>query len=257
MVSPSMLILEEYKEQQEHTYEDLLDAYADSERHYTVLDPRHSGTSSARSRRSSYDSSLVSSAQSSGLWSSPLRRSASSAGSVPELIPSRRTRQDFSFNLVVDQLAESVDHISHLDEVKYGDGVTLPGRVLKNRTFFPTEEEPSESTDRMLSIQDEMKSSLELARHGSQRNSRLSGSSDLQTSLNVARNGSQRSTQNSARHHKQAMSEGAAKLLTAAAPPTTQATKSRGRAATASQAKPAMLSLFPAPPRYSPNPNRM
>jgi hypothetical protein len=258
MVSPSLLIPEEYKEQQEHTYEDLLEAYADSERHYTVLDPRHSGTSSARSRRSSYDSSLVSSAQSSGLWSFPLRRSASSAGSVPELVHSRRTRQDINFNLVVDQLAESVDSIAHLDEDKDGDDITPPGRVLKNRTFFPVEEEePTQSTDRMLSIQDEMKSSLELARHGSQRNSRSSGSGVLQSSLNIARNGSHRSSQSSARYHKQAMSDGTAKLLITAAPPTAQAIKPRGRAATASQAKPAMLSLFPAPPRYSPNPNRM
>jgi hypothetical protein len=259
MVSPSLLMPQEYKDEQEHTYEDLLDAYADSERHYTVLDPRHSGTSSARSRRSSYDSSLISSAQSSGLWSSPLRRSASSAGSVPELVPSRRARPDLSFNLVVDKLADSVASMSNLDEDKDDDDVTPPGRVLENRTFFPTEEDgPSEPADCMLSIQDEMKSSLELARHGSQRNSRSSGSSNLQSSYNVARNGSQRSTQSSARHHKQAMSDGAAKLLTTKnGPPISQASKSRGRAATASQTRPVMLSLFPAPPRHSPNPNRM
>jgi hypothetical protein len=257
MVSPSLLIPQEYKEEQDHTYEDLLNAYADSERHYTMLNPRYSATSSARSRRSSYDSSLISSAQSSGLWSSPLRRSASSAGSVPELVPSRRTRHDLSFNLVVDRLSDSIASMSHLDEENEDDDVTPPGRTLENRTFFPTEEEDTqESTVSRLSIQNELKSSLELARHGSQRINRSSVDRDIQPSL-VARSGSQRSTQTSARHHKQAMSDGAAKLLTTAhATPAVQSSKSRSRAATASQARSPMLSLFPAPPRRSPNPNR-
>lgn len=234
VLSPSLLVPQEYKEDSEHTYEDLLSAYGDSERHFPMLDPRYSATSSARSRRSSYDSSLMSSAQSSGMWSSPIRRSASSAGSIPDLVPSRRTRRDLGFSLVVDQLADSMASLSHLDEEKEEDDVTPPGRVLKNRTFFPAAEETEPTADPRIAIEDEVRASLELARHGSQR------------------------SHVSARRHKQAMSDGAAKLLaTASVVPESQSI-SRNRAATLSQAaKSPMLSLFPAPPRHSPNPNRM
>lgn len=190
MSSPSLLVPQEYKDDQEHMYEDLLNSYDDSERHYPMLDPRYSATSSARSRRSSYDSSLMSSAQSSGMWSSPVRRSASSAGSIPDLVPSRR-RRDLSFSLVIDQLSDSVASLSHLSEEKEEDDVTPPGRVLENRTFFPAEEDTEEPVNQRTAIEDELKASLEFARHGSQR-----------------------STHAPARHHKQAMSDGAAKLST-------------------------------------------
>ncbi|KAH7386636.1 hypothetical protein DE146DRAFT_620933 [Phaeosphaeria sp. MPI-PUGE-AT-0046c] len=231
VLSPSLLVPQEYKEDTEHTYEDLLNAYGDSERHFPMLDPRYSATSSARSRRSSYDSSLMSSAQSSGMWSSPIRRSASSAGSIPDLIPSRRTRRELGFSLVVDHLSESIASLSHLDEEKEDDDATPPGRVLKNRTFFPAAEETEQAADPRIALEDELRASLELARHGSQRST----------------------THVPARHHKQIMSDGAAKLLITASVAPEQRQTSRSRAATASQAaKSPMLSLFPAPPRHSP-----
>jgi hypothetical protein len=98
--SPSLLVPPEYKDAHEFSYEDLLDEYAGSDRHFPLIDASQSTTSSARSsrvrlsRRSSYDSSVMSSTQGSGLWSFPIRRSASSAGSVPELVPSRRNRKE-------------------------------------------------------------------------------------------------------------------------------------------------------------------
>jgi hypothetical protein len=227
MISPSLLVPQEYKEDPEDSYEDLLNSYEDSERHFPMLDPRYSGTSSARSRRSSYDSSLMSSAISSGMWSSPVRRSASSTGSVPDLVPSRRTRRDLGFSLVVDQLADSVTSLSHLDEEKEED-TTPPGEALANRTFFPTEE-PEQPINRTNDIEGELRASLELARRGSQRSARVS------------------------RHHKQARSDGAAKLLSAASVvPEVQPIKKRSRAATASSTRSPMLSLFPSPPRHSP-----
>jgi hypothetical protein len=233
MVSPSLLVPQEYKDDQDQMYDELLNAYDDSERHYPLLDPRHSGTSSFRSRRSSYDSSLMSSAQSSGMWSSPVRRSASSAGSIPDLVPSRRSRRDPSFSLVIDQLADSVVALSHLDEEKEDEDVTPPGRVLENRTFFPDEDETEEPVQNQAVIQNELRASLELARHGSQR-----------------------STHPPTRHHKQARSDGAAKLLMTASVPSDQTFKSRNRSATTQNARSPMLSLFPAPPRNSPNPSR-
>jgi hypothetical protein len=233
MVSPSLLVPQEYKDDQDHMYDELLDAYEDSDRHYPMLHPRHSGTSSFRSRRSSYDSSLMSSAQSSGMWSSPVRRSASSAGSIPDLVPSRRSRHNPSFSLVVDQLADSIVALSHLDEEKEDEDVTPPGRFLENRTFFPDEDESEEPVQDRAAIESELRASLELARHGSQR-----------------------STKAPTRHHKQARSDGAAKLLMTGPPPSDQISKSRSRSATTQNARSPMLSLFPAPPRNSPNPNR-
>jgi hypothetical protein len=230
MISPSLLIPNEYKEDPEDTYEDLLKAYEDSERHFPMLDPRYSATSSARSRRSSYDSSLMSSAMSFGMLSSPVRRSASSAGSVPDLVPSRRTRRDLGFSLMIDQLADSVTSLSHLDEEQEEEDTTPAGQALVNRTFFPTEDEPEEVINHTNAIEEELKTSLELARRGSQRSAHPS------------------------RHHKQARSDGAAKLLSAAPIASEdQPMKKRSRSATASHAtKSPMLSLFPAPPRHSP-----
>ncbi|KAH4036579.1 hypothetical protein HBI64_172540 [Parastagonospora nodorum] len=226
MVSPSLLVPQEYKDDQEHMYEEMLNAYDDSDRHFPMLDPRHSATSSARSRRSSYDSSLMSSIQGSALWSSPVRRSASSAGSVPDLVPSRRTtRRDLSFSLVVDQLSDSVASLSHLDEEKEDNDITPPGRTLGNRTFFPAADESEEPSNDTIDIGEKLKASLELARHSS------------------------RGSRHSQARHKPARSDGAANLLAAASD---LPTKPRRRAATASGRSP-LLNLFPTPPQSSPS----
>jgi hypothetical protein len=229
MISPSLLVPPEYKEDQEDSYEDLLNSYEDSDRHFPMIDARYSATSSARSRRSSYDSSLMSSAQSSGMWNSPVRRSASSAGSVPDLVPSRRSRRDLGFSIVMDQMADSVTSLSHLDEEKEEESVTPPGRPLANRTFFPAEDEPEEPLTHKTDLEGELRASLELARRGSQRSAQAP------------------------RHHKSARSDGAAKLLSAApVAPAAQPLKQRSRAATTSHPRAPMLSLFPSPPRHSP-----
>ncbi|KAF1915619.1 hypothetical protein BDU57DRAFT_557724 [Ampelomyces quisqualis] len=228
--SPSLCVPQEHKGDQDNMYENPLTSYDDSERHYPALNPRNSATSSARSRRSSYDSSLMSSVQSSGLWSSPVRRSASSAGSLPDLVTCRR-RDDLSSSLVIDQLSDSMASLSHLSEEKEADNVTPPGCIQENCTLLPAEEDAKESINQRTAIEDELRASLERARQGPQR-----------------------STHALARYHKQTMSEGAAKLLSAA----TEAhqSKIRGRAATASQAaKSPILGLFPAPPRHPPNPH--
>jgi hypothetical protein len=231
MISPSLLVPPEYKEDQEASYEDLLESYEDSDRHFPMLHARYSATSSARSRRSSYDSSLMSSAQSSGMWSSPVRRSASSAGSVPDLVPSRRSRRDLGFSLVMDQMADSVASLSHLDEEKEDESITPPGRPLVNRTCFPVEDRSEDLINHKTDLEVELRASLELARRGSQRSAQAP------------------------RHHKQARSDGAAKIMAAASTvPVSQPMKQRSRAATASHASrpPPMLSLFPSPPRHSP-----
>jgi hypothetical protein len=235
-ISPSLLLPQEFKDTDEVTYEDLLDEYAGSDRHFPMLDARQSTTSSARSshvrlsRRSSYDSSLMSSAQS---WSSPIRRSASSAGSVPELIPSRRSRKDMGFSLVVDQLSEQ---IAYLNQDKEDDNITLSGR-MEGRTFFASDDE-----------------SLDAEEHDRIRTNHTTVEEDLKTSLDLARQGSQRSTR---RQHKQALSEGAAKLLSAPATKKEQPAKLRSRATTTTQPRSPMLSLFPAPPRNTPTPTRL
>jgi hypothetical protein len=143
ILSPSLLLPQVYKEADGASYEDILKEYAGSECHFPILDLDESATSSARSshvrfsRRSSYDSSLMSSAQSSGLWSSPVRRSASSAGSLPELVHSRRARQNFS--VVVDELSEQVTFLGTFgSDDEEDDDVTPPGpsRLSADRTFF-------------------------------------------------------------------------------------------------------------------------
>jgi hypothetical protein len=143
MLSPSLLLPQAYKEPMETSYEDILKEYDGSDCHFPIMDLDEGATSSTRSsrlrfsRRSSYDSSLMSSAQSSGLWSSPIRRSASSAGSVPELVHSRRTRQNFS--VVVDELSEQVASLEAFGSDNEGeDDVTPPGpsRRLAERSFF-------------------------------------------------------------------------------------------------------------------------
>lgn len=144
MLSPSLLLPQDYKEAAEASYEDILKEYDGSDCRFPITDIDENGNSSARSsrirfsRRSSYDSSLMSSAQSSGLWSSPMRRSASSAGSVPELVHSRRNRQTFS--QVVDELSEQVADLAAFgsDAEEEDDDVTPPGpsRLSAERSFF-------------------------------------------------------------------------------------------------------------------------
>lgn len=259
-LSPSLLVPQEYKDTREATYEDLLnEEYNGSDRHFPILDAAQSAASSARSshvrssRRSSYDSSFISSAQSSGLWSYPIRRSASSAGSVPELVPSRRARKDISFSLVVDQLSEQAASLRQDDEEKEDDDITPPGRSLQGRTFFASEEDLLNVDGPQSAIESELKTSLELARRGSQRNDRPAREVELKSSQDLGRQGSQRSTRAPASHHKQALSDGAAKLLATASDNTEGRTKLRNRAATTSARQP-MLSLFPTPPRHTPTP---
>ncbi|KAF1933660.1 uncharacterized protein M421DRAFT_416009 [Didymella exigua CBS 183.55] len=143
ILSPSLLLPQAYKEPAEASYEDILKEYDGSDCHFPIMDLDESATSSTRSshvrfsRRSSYDSSLTSSAQSSGLWSSPIRRSASSAGSLPELVHSRRTRQNF--NLIVDELSEQVAILEAFgSDNEEDDDVTPPGpsRRSAERSFF-------------------------------------------------------------------------------------------------------------------------
>ncbi|KAJ4358930.1 hypothetical protein N0V95_002636 [Ascochyta clinopodiicola] len=209
MLSPSLLLPQVYKDAEEASYEDILKEYVGSDCHFPIIDQNGSANSSARSsrvrfsRRSSYDSSLMSSAQSSGLWSSPIRRSASSAGSLPELVHSRRTRQNFS--LIVDELSEQVASLESFgSDDGEGDDVTPPGplRLSTDRTFFTPTQERSDN----------------------------------------------QGYQHSKRYHKQALSDGAAQLLTSTEPP-----KLRGRAATTSRSDgEEYLHLFPTPPSFSP-----
>lgn len=258
-LTPSLLIPQEYKDHHEVTYEDLLDEYDGSDRHFPMLDTSQSVTSSARSsrvrlsRRSSYDSSLMSSVQSSGLWSSPIRRSASSAGSVPDLVPSRRTRKDLGFSLVIDDLSEHAAALNYFDESKEDD-ITPPGRALEGRTFFSSEDEIQETEKSHEFAQHELRTSLEVARRGSQRTKSSALEDELRASLDLARRGSQRSTRSHLRQHKPALSDSAAKLLSSSSATSEDTSiKPRTRAATTTQTRQPMLSLFPTPPRY---PNR-
>ncbi|CAE7007884.1 hypothetical protein CFE70_001516 [Pyrenophora teres f. teres 0-1] len=255
VLSPSLLIPPEFKEAQEATYEDLLDEYAASDRHFPMLDNSQSATSSARSsrvrlsRRSSYDSSLMSSVQSIGHWNSPVRRSASSAGSLPELVHSRRNRKELGFSMAFDQLSEQ---FASLEEDREDHDITPPGR-----TFFAADDEALQTEEQSrVPLDSELRESLDLARRGSEHPAHSTVEEELRTSLQLARQGSQRSTCAPARLHKPTMSESAAKLL----PPTPgmkeHASMTRSRAATTTQPRPT-LSLFPAPSRYVSNPARM
>jgi hypothetical protein len=201
------------------------------------------------------DSSLMSSVQGSGLWSSPVRRSASSAGSVPELIPSRRSRKSLGYSLAGDQLSEQ---IAFLNQDKEDDDVTPPGRTLEGRTFFASDDEvPQDEEQSRSSIETELRASLDLARRGSQRTNHPTVEEELKSSLDLARQGSQRSARTSARQHKQALSDGAAKLLSVSVPNEDQSAKLRNRSATTAQARSPMLSLFPAPPRNTSTTSQM
>ncbi|KAJ8115393.1 hypothetical protein OPT61_g2949 [Boeremia exigua] len=209
MLSPSLLLPQDYKEAAETSYEAILEEYDDSGCHFPILDHDESTTSSTRSsrvrfsRRSSYDSSLMSSAQSSSLWNSTVRRSASSAGSVPELVHSRRTRQNFS--LVVDELSEQVASMQAFgSDAEQDDDITPPGasRFPVEQSFFTPARDLSDNS-------------------GYQRNKHS---------------------------HKQALSDGAARLLAS-----TGNAKPRARAATTSHIdEEECLHLFPTPPSFSP-----
>jgi hypothetical protein len=126
---------------------------------------------------------------------------------------------------------------------------------MEGRTFFASDDESLdvEEQDR-ISIATELRTSLDLARRGSQRTNHSIVEENLKTSLDLARQGSQRSTR---RQHKQALSEGAAKLLSTPSTKKDQPTKLRNRAATTLQPRSPMLSLFPAPPRNTPTPTRL
>ncbi|KAH9872894.1 hypothetical protein J1614_005288 [Plenodomus biglobosus] len=258
VLTPSLLIPQEYKEASEVTYEDLLDEYNGSDRHFPMLDASQSVNSSTRSsrvrfsRRSSYDSSMMSSIQSSGLWSSPIRRSASSAGSVPELVPSQRARKDQSFGLAIDKLSEQVAALEHFDQSTMDDDMTPPGRTFEGQTFFTADEDAQNVDTNRGSIISEMKESLKLARRGSQREKSTTTEEELCCPLEQAHQDSQRLERNPMRQHKLTLSDSAAKLFTEA-PVIAQEPKgkARNRAATTTQAQQPMLRLFPTPPRYT------
>ncbi|KAH9859984.1 hypothetical protein IAQ61_011768 [Plenodomus lingam] len=259
VLTPSLLIPEEYKDAGEVTYEDLLDEYNGSDRHFPLLDASQSVNSSTRSsrvrfsRRSSYDSSMMSSIQSSGLWSSPVRRSASSAGSVPDLVPSRRARQDQSFSMMIDKLSEQVAGVKHFDQSTMDDDVTPPGRHFGSQTFFTVEEDAQGVSAKTGSILSELKESLELARHGSQRRKSTAAEEEQSASQDhQPLPDSQRLERSPVRQHKLTLSDGAAKLLSES--PVTNhepKVKARNRAATTTAVQQPMLRLFPTPPRHT------
>lgn len=243
-LTPSLLVPQDFKDQmsREDMYTDLLADYEEGEDRFPFLEASQSVSSSTRSshvrssKRSSYDSSLMSSGLGSGSWTLATRRSASSAGShgsLPELVhSSRNTRRDFS--TVVDCLSEQVASLASFnDDVDENDDeVTPPGNGSHDRTFFAPSEEQQRPVPEHLSIEAEVRSSLELARRGSTQLPR----SPLHS-------------------HKYASSDGAAKLLASATQGLERqsSTKSRSRAASSgvTQRK-EYLSLFPTPPTHSP-----
>ncbi|KAF2463715.1 uncharacterized protein BDR25DRAFT_106650 [Lindgomyces ingoldianus] len=248
-LTPSLLIPQEYKDvSREEIYDDLLAEYEGSDRHFPLIDANQSVTSSSRSshvrssKRSSYDSSLMSSGQGSSSWSSPVRRSASSSGSLPELIHSRRARKNF--DIMVDQLTDQVASFTSFgedgNENMEDDDTTPPGRPSQDRTFFASDEEEHQSYgDRQESIESEVRASLELARQGSTRSTRPPP----------------------LHYHKYASSDGATKLLGSPlrkTPELQQPPKYRNRASSSSNAvrgnRQTYLSLFPAPPKHTPLP---
>lgn len=237
-LTPSLLVPQDFKDEiaREDMYDDLLADYEGSDRHFPMLESTRSIASSTRSshvrssKRSSYDSSLMSSGQGSGSWTSGIRRSASSSGSLPELVhSSRHARRDF--NSMVDHLSEQVASIASFGEDE-DDDTTPPGHNMRDRTFFASDDEPQ--TD--VSIEAEMRTSLELARRGSAR-----------------------STRAPLYQHKYASSDGAAKMLASpgkAVPESQPSSKVRNRASSSGnlhrRAREQYLSLFPTPPTHSP-----
>ncbi|KAJ4354042.1 uncharacterized protein N0V89_005775 [Didymosphaeria variabile] len=206
----------------EDMYDNLLADYEGSDKHFPLLEPIRSVASSTRSSHvraskcSSYDSSMISSGHGSGSWTAGIRRSAGSAGSLPELVHSSRApRQDLS--TVVDKLAEDMGTFNTQDEIDLEDDeATPPGHTSQERTFFASDDEQEPTNLVQTALDAEMKTSLELARQGSTASSSRS------------------------RAHKYASSEGVAKLLT-------PSSTTRSRAESVPQK--ARLSLFPTPPK--------
>ncbi|KAF2488603.1 hypothetical protein BU16DRAFT_223513 [Lophium mytilinum] len=222
-LTPSLLVPQDFKYQsmREEMYEDLLAEYEHFDHHYPILDTAQSVSGSSRSsrtrlsKRSSYDSSLLSGQ---GSISSPVRRSASSSGSLPELVHSRRGRK--TLDLMVDQLSEQSHTFAHLDEDEEDDGGDRP-LTATERTFFADDDDHTPTQDE-----------------------------DFQKLEPV----SAPATAPVPAHHERAASDGAAKLLSSASRAPTVSTKTRTRAASAATAyKPKQqtytLSLFPAPPK--------
>lgn len=228
--APSLLGPQDFKDQthREELYDNLLADYEGLDKHFPLLEPARSIASSTRSSHvrtskcSSYDSSLMSSGHGSGSWTAGIRRSDSSAGSLPELVhSSQNTRQDFS--MVVDKLAEEVGSFTTQDKDDVeDDDVTPPGHTSQERTFFASDDEQEDSPKATLDA--EMKDSLELARQGSNR-----------------------SATRAKTNHKYASSDGVAKLR---APNTTAVRTRAGSVPQKSRGQ--YLSLFPAPPKRSP-----
>jgi hypothetical protein len=221
-LTPSLLVPQDFKYQamREEMYEDLLAEYETSDCHYPLMDAAQSIASSSRSshtrlsKRSSYDSSLISGP---GSVSSPVRRSDSSSGSIPELVHSRRVRK--TFDMMVDQLTEQVASFAADDET-----TSLPTTNGKG-TFFAAEDDDRKRGAETKSDVEGVEHELEFA------------SSTIPAT---------------ATHHERAASDGAAKLLEAAAPPAEKLPKTRMRAASSSNAHRASkqaytLSLFPTP----------
>ncbi|KAF2679592.1 hypothetical protein K458DRAFT_393720 [Lentithecium fluviatile CBS 122367] len=244
--SPSFFVPKDFKEQvsREDMYADLLADYEETEGQFPFLEPSQSVSSSTRSshvrssKRSSYDSSLMSSGQGSGSWTSGTRRSASSAGShgsLPDLVhSSRHARRDFT--TMVDRLSEQVASFASFGEdieENEDDETTPPGHASQERTFFASDDEQPETKEKRTSIENEVRSSLELARRGSAR-----------------------STRAPFQYHKHASSDSAAKMLASASLERQASIKSRSRAASSSNAqrknREQYLSLFPTPPTHSP-----
>ncbi|OCL07312.1 hypothetical protein AOQ84DRAFT_223007 [Glonium stellatum] len=235
-LTPSLLVPQDFKYQvmREEMYEDLLADYESSDRHYPLMDAAQSIASSSRSsgtrlsKRSSYDSSLISGP---GSISSPARRSASSSGSLPELVHSRRVRK--TFDMMIDQLTEQVPSFSHLDEDDEEEAedtadetASLPTTNSKG-TFFAAEDDDSKQDAEAKSDTEEVEHELEYASS---------------------------TTPTSATQHERAASDGAAKMLETAARPAQTPPKTRTRAASSSNTYRASkqaytLSLFPTPPK--------
>ena len=226
--APSLMGSPDFKEHahREEMYDQVLADYEGSDKHFALLEPTRSIASSTRSshalasKHSSYESSVLSSGHGSGLWTaSGARRSGSSAGSLPELVHSARsTRQDMP--PVIDKLAEQT-----------GDDLANLSQVSQERSFFTSEDDQEAISVASATLNMEMKTSLELARQGS--------------------NGSSTRART---NHKYASSEGAAKLL---APKKSLAdvrtANSRNRAGSVPQKNRGQyLSLFPTPPKRSP-----
>lgn len=227
--APSLMGSPDFKEHthREDMYDQVLADYEGSDKHFALLEPTRSLASSTRSshglasKHSSYESSVLSSGHGSGVWTaSGARRSGSSAGSLPELVHSARsTRHDMLpvFDKAVEQAGD--------------DNITPLGHMSQERSFFTSEDDQEVTGSTSATLNMEMKTSLELARQGS--------------------NGSSTRART---NHKYASSEGAAKLLAPNKSLTEVRTaNSRNRAGSVPQKNRGQyLSLFPTPPKRSP-----